>query len=89
MIGADLTWNLTTALDLRGEALRNPLRGSGYWVEAAYRLNRLGSSAFLRDSQVVARGEQYWVPKSSESAIAERGKREEHEPELPTGTPRA
>ncbi len=82
MIGADLTWNLRSVpLDLRGEALRDPMRGKGYWVEGAYRLSGLGSSGFLRDSQVVVRGEQ-WVPKVSEEPMAEGG-----EGEPPSGEP--
>ncbi len=63
MFGMDATWNLKKIpLDIRAEGLRNAVLGSGYWVEGAYRLNKLGSSAFLRKSQVVLRGEQYFAP---------------------------
>ncbi len=63
MIGADLTWNVKQVpLDLRAEALRNPLDGKGYWLEGAYRLNRR--------LHLVVRGEQFWVPKPSEEALA-------------------
>ena len=69
MIGADLTWNLRQIpLDLRAEALRNPLDGSGYWLEGAYRLNR--------HLHLVVRGEQ-WVPKLAEDAMEEGHEGEE------------
>jgi hypothetical protein len=63
MVGGDVTWNLKTIpLDIRAEGLHNPTLGSGYWVEGAYRLNKLGGNALLRRSQVVLRGEQYFTP---------------------------
>jgi AMIN domain len=63
MVGGDVTWNLKRIpLDIRAEGLHNPALGSGYWVEGAYRLNKLGGNAFLRKSQVVLRGEQYFTP---------------------------
>jgi len=77
MIGADLTWNLRQIpLDLRAEALRNPLDGSGYWLEGAYRLNR--------HIHVVARGEQYRVPKPGEAAMEEGHGGEEPSEEEPS-----
>jgi len=75
MIGADLTWNLRQIpLDLRAEALRNPLDGSGYWLEGAYRLNR--------HIHVVVRGEQYRVPKLGEDAMEEEGHQGEEPSEV-------
>jgi AMIN domain len=63
MVGGDVTWNLKRIpLDIRAEGLHNPVLGSGYWVEGAYRLNKLGRNAFLRKSQIVLRGEQYFTP---------------------------
>jgi hypothetical protein len=63
MVGGDVTWNLKKIpLDIRAEGLHNPALGSGYWVEGAYRLNKLGRNAFLRKSQVALRGEQYFTP---------------------------
>ena len=43
--------------------------GSGYWVEGAYRLNKLGTNAFFRNSELALRGEQYFVPKVAQSLI--------------------
>jgi hypothetical protein len=64
MFGLDFTWNLKMIpLDIRAEGLRNAMLGSGYWVEGAYRLRKLGSNPFLRKSQVVLRGEQYFAPR--------------------------
>jgi hypothetical protein len=63
MFGMDATWNLKRIpLDIRAEGLHNAALGSGYWVEGAYRLTKLGGNAFLRKSQVVLRGEQYFTP---------------------------
>jgi hypothetical protein len=63
MFGIDATWNLKKIpLDIRAEGLRNATLGSGYWVEGAYRLNKLGSNQFLRKSQFALRGEQYFAP---------------------------
>jgi hypothetical protein len=63
MVGGDVTWNLKRIpLDIRAEGVHNPVLGSGYWVEGAYRLNKLGRSTFLRKSQIVLRGEQFFTP---------------------------
>jgi hypothetical protein len=63
MVGTDLTWNLRRVpLDIRAEAVQTSLLGRGYWVEAAYRLDRLGKNALLRNSLLALRGEQYRVP---------------------------
>src|SRR5262249_35157406 len=63
MIGADLTWNLKKLpLDFRAEAIQTTLVGKGYWGEAAYRLDKLGKNAFLRNSLIAVRGEQYHAP---------------------------
>jgi hypothetical protein len=66
MFGLDFTWNLKVIpLDIRAEGLRNAMLGSGYWVEGAYRLRKLGSNPFLRKSQVALRGEQYFAPRTA------------------------
>jgi hypothetical protein len=63
LYGADLVWNARkTPLDVRGEYVHAARLGSGYWVEGAYRLSGVSSNAFLRRSQFVARGEQYFAP---------------------------
>jgi hypothetical protein len=48
-------------LELRGEYQRSA-RGSGYWIEPAYRLNQVPFWQYaMRRTQVVARLQQYWV----------------------------
>jgi hypothetical protein len=62
--GADLTWNVRRIpLDIRSEALISEAAGDGYWVEAAYRLSNPRFSKWLRRSQAVLRGEQYFSPR--------------------------
>jgi hypothetical protein len=59
--GADVTWNVRRIpLDIRSEALISEAAGDGYWVEAAYRLSNPRFSKWLRRSQAVVRGEQYF-----------------------------
>lgn len=59
--GADMTWNVRRIpLDIRSEALISEAAGDGYWVEAAYRLSSPRFTKFLRRSQAVLRGEQYF-----------------------------
>jgi hypothetical protein len=63
--GADFTWNVRSVpLDVRGEALVSAAAGDGYWVEAAYRLSSPRFSKWLRRSQAVVRGEQYFMPRT-------------------------
>jgi len=59
----DATWQVPrTPLDIRMEYARNS-EGSGYWVEAAYRLRRVGFwKPLLRRSQLVFRAEQFFAP---------------------------
>ncbi len=72
MAGADLTWTLKKIpFDIRAEVIHSATLGNGYWVEGAYRLNKLGSNAFLRNSELAARGEQYRVPKMPQTLIAD------------------
>jgi hypothetical protein len=67
LYGADLVWNARrTPLDVRGEYVHAARLGSGYWFEGAYRLNKLSGNGFLRKSQLVARGEQYFAPGESQ-----------------------
>ena len=75
--GLDMTWQANAVpLDVRGEYVRNAERGSGYWAEAAYRLRRVPfARALMRNSQVVFRAEQFFVPGAAEMT----------EPELETG----
>ncbi len=62
--GADVTWNVRRIpLDIRSEALISEAAGDGYWVEAAYRLSNPRFSKWLRRSQAVLRGEQYFSPR--------------------------
>lgn len=58
----DGTWNLKSIpLDLRSEVFKTDNLGNGYWIEGAYSLKR-SSNAFLKKSQLVLRGEQYFAP---------------------------
>lgn len=48
-------------LELRGEYMRSA-RGSGYWIEPAYRLTEVPFWQYaMRRTQLVARLQQYWV----------------------------
>ena len=62
-VGLDATWQVPrTPLDIRMEYARNS-EGSGYWVEAAYRLRKVDFwKPFFRRSQVVFRAEQFFAP---------------------------
>lgn len=61
--GTDFTWNLRKLpLDVRAESLISPDEGSGYWVEGAWRLTSSRFPRWLRQSQAVLRGEQYFTP---------------------------
>ena len=65
MVGADLTWTpRKIPFDLRSEFIHSAKLGTGYWVEGAYRLKKLGTNAFLRNSELAIRGEQYRVPQT-------------------------
>jgi len=51
----------TVPVDLRGEYARSA-RGSGYWVESAYRLNEVPVlRSALRRTQIVARAQQFFT----------------------------
>jgi hypothetical protein len=66
----DGTWNLKSIpLDLRSEVFKTGILGNGYWVEGAYRLKKHSHNAFLRKSQVVLRGEQYFTPSQADMAL--------------------
>lgn len=71
--GVDMTWQSNTVpLDVRGEYVRNAERGSGYWAEAAYRLRRVQfARALMRNSQVVFRAEQFFIPRAGEMVETE------------------
>jgi hypothetical protein len=70
MLGADFTWNLQRLpLDIRSEALTSKEAGKSYWIETAYRLNRLGRNPLLRNTQLVFRQEQYWLPHGQMPAL--------------------
>ena len=62
--GFDMTWQANAVpLDVRAELVRNLERGTGYWAEGAYRLRRVPfARALMRNSQVVFRAEQFFVP---------------------------
>ena len=71
--GLDMTWQANAVpLDVRAEYVRNAERGSGYWAEGAYRLRRVPfARALMRNSQVVFRAEQFFVPGGVEMAEPE------------------
>jgi hypothetical protein len=72
MIGGDLSWNMKTMpLDLRAEYEQTSELGKGYWLEAAYHLNRMSRNAFFRNSLVALRQEQYWAPSAIQIPIAQ------------------
>jgi hypothetical protein len=72
MVGADFTWTLKKIpFDVRSEVIHSAALGSGYWVEGAYRLNKLGTNAFLRNSELAVRGEQYRVPKVTQTLMTD------------------
>lgn len=71
MVGSDVTWNVRRIpVDLRAEFVYSNTLGTGYWIEGAYRFDRF-HNAFLRNSQIVARMEQYRVPNLQQSLIDE------------------
>ena len=76
--GLDMTWQANAVpLDVRGEYVRNAERGSGYWVEGAYRLRRVPfARALMRNSQVVFRAEQFFVSGNLEMAEPDAGSAE-------------
>lgn len=83
--GVDGTWNLQAVpLDLRTEYFRSAELGSGYWVEGAYRLNRISTwNSFFRKSQLVARMEQFFAPPAeAHEDEAEENAHGEEEPEF-------
>ncbi len=49
-------------LDIRSEALFSKVVGNGYWIEGAYRFSGSRFPRWLRRSQAVVRGEQYFHP---------------------------
>jgi hypothetical protein len=64
LYGWDFTWNARAIpLDIRSEVYKTGLLGTGYWIEPAYRLNKVSSNTFIRKSQVVFREEQYFAPR--------------------------
>jgi hypothetical protein len=66
--GADLNWNLRNLpVDLRSELLISGPAGKGYWAEAAWRLSRPGYPKWLKRSQAVLRGEQFFAPSAVSS----------------------
>jgi hypothetical protein len=72
MVGGDLGWTpKRVPIDFRAEYEQTTELGKGYWVEAGYHLNRLGRNAFLRNSLVALRQEQYWAPSAIEVVAAQ------------------
>ncbi len=71
--GLDATWQANAIpLDVRGEYVRNAERGNGYWAEGAYRLRRVPfARPLMRNSQIVFRTEQFFVPTGAEMAELE------------------
>jgi hypothetical protein len=71
-IGGDISWSpKQIPVDLRAEYEQSTMLGKGYWVEAAYHLNRLGRNSFLRNSLVALRQEQYWAPPNGQGLISD------------------
>ena len=70
--GFDATWNARRIpLEVRSEYARSEL-GSGYWIEGAYRLNRVPRwRGFFRRSQTVVRVEQFFAPAHVEEPVGE------------------
>jgi hypothetical protein len=63
--GTDFSWNVRRVpLDIRSEALFSKTAGNGYWIEGAYRLSSTQFPKWLRRSQAVLRGEQYFTSHS-------------------------
>ncbi|HEY1264448.1 MAG TPA: hypothetical protein VGF06_13060 [Terriglobales bacterium] len=61
--GADFSWNMRNLpLDFRAEGLISDTVGKGYWLEGAYRFSGSRYPGWLRRSQAVVRGEQYFLP---------------------------
>ena len=62
--GADITWQSNRMpLDVRGEYVRNRTLGSGYWLEGAYRMRKVGFlRPLMRKSQADIRFEQFFAP---------------------------
>ena len=63
-IGADAIWQSNKLpLDIRFEYARNKFLGSGYWVEGAYRMRKVGFlKPFMQKSQAEFRFEQFFTP---------------------------
>lgn len=61
--GVDFIWQLKPIpLDVRGEFARDPVVGKGYWIEGAYRMNKVPfAKAFMQKSQAEIRMEQFFV----------------------------
>ena len=71
MVGSDVTWNIhKVPVDVRAEFIYSAVLGTGYWAEGAYRLDKF-RNPFLRNSQLVARAEQYRVPNAGQTLIDE------------------
>lgn len=71
MVGSDVTWNVhKVPVDVRAEFIHSATLGTGYWAEGAYRLDKF-RNVFLRNSQLVARAEQYRVPNASQQLLDE------------------
>jgi len=72
LIGGDLSWSpKRSPVDFRAEFEQTTRMGKGYWVEAAYRLDRLSRAAFFRNSLIALRQEQYWVPAFTQTSITD------------------
>ena len=72
MLGADLTWNLKKLpLDIRSEVVHSAIVGSGYWVEGAYRLSKVGRNPLIHNSELAIRGEQYRLPRVAQTLITD------------------
>jgi hypothetical protein len=73
-VGFHFAWQPTPiALNLRSEYARSN-KGSGYWIEAAYRLNQVPLwQTVMRRTEVVGRAQQFFTGKISSAEAEEYG----------------
>jgi hypothetical protein len=74
-VGVHFAWQPNRVpLNLRSEFAWSGTQGSGYWVEAAYRLSQVSSwQRVLRHTEVVGRGQQYFAGQLSSADAAGYG----------------
>ena len=74
MVGTDFTWEpRRVPVEIRSETLFSKQAGNTYWVEGAYKLNKLGTNRFFKSTILVFRQEQYWMPANTSNMSAMGG----------------